>query len=100
MRLKYRIRNAYRRIFTSYLDNQIENLSKQSTEYRHLANYWEQVAKGHEPMPDKDADVQWLADKLYYTALMKYNAQMQVASIENRFRIKDEKVPSDLWRKD
>ena len=91
MKFKFRLRNIFRRAFTTYFDDKVEEYAKVSTKHRHLSWYWEQVAKGRLPMPDEGENVQRLADNGFISMALKRIAEQTLMSPENRFRVKFEK---------
>ena len=93
VKLKYRIRNFYERAFTSKLDDKMREVSKNSVRNRHLALYWEDVAKGLLPMPDEDANIGWLAEKAAFKIIMRKHAELLLKDIGNHFVITDANVP-------
>lgn len=99
IQLKYRIRNFFRRTFTSYCDDKIEGLYEKTVKYRHLAYYWEQVARGDLPFPLSHQNVQTLADNEFYVMIMKKYAQYAVTNMESRFKITVD-VPADAGDKE
>lgn len=91
MQLRYRWRNFLGNLFrideNKYLDEMKEN-ARCAMKHRHLAWYWERVAKGKKPMPGDKDDVQLLADNGYRGAIIiKYMQAMQT-SPENKFKVK------------
>jgi len=89
MKLKYRILNFYERVFTSKLDDRMTEIRIESLQNRHLALYWEDVAKGLLPMPDKDANIPWLAHQAAFKIIMRKHAKLMLNQPGNRFRITD-----------
>ena len=87
MKLKFRLRNIFRRAFTTFFDDMVEEYAKVSVKHRHLAWYWEQVARGEIEMPDKNDDVQLIADNMFISMLIQKNAEMMLHSPENNFRV-------------